>query len=151
DNWDTAIDRAIHSCGCFLVVLSSKSVKSDQVLGELHLALDEKKVIVPVRCEPCEIPRSLRRVQYADFVGHAVEEGKPFYDLLKALAQAAQFALQGKLPWIEAEALLERDTPIRVIGALLYQDRAVITLANVSGENTYDLSGWSLIDKNNFV
>jgi len=67
-NWDKAINDAILDCSHFLIILSPQSVQSREVLGELRLALDENKIIVPVLYQACDVPRQLRRLQYIDFV-----------------------------------------------------------------------------------
>lgn len=66
-DWDRAIDQAIASCADFLIVLSPTAVDSKEVRGELRVALDEDKLILPVLYRPCQIPRQLRRIQYVDF------------------------------------------------------------------------------------
>jgi hypothetical protein len=50
-----------------LVILSPRAVTSRSVMDEVSFALDESKRVVPVLCEPCEIPFRLRRVQHVDF------------------------------------------------------------------------------------
>src|SRR5262245_13799113 len=65
-DWDRAIDTAIHDCAKFLIVLSPLAVNSQEVRGELRVALDQNKPIIPVMYRPCHIPRQLRNVQYVD-------------------------------------------------------------------------------------
>src|SRR5689334_19445778 len=67
EDWDRAIDSAIHDCAKFLIVLSPSAVESREVRGELRKALDENKPITPVLHRSCEIPRQLLIVQYVDF------------------------------------------------------------------------------------
>jgi tetratricopeptide (TPR) repeat protein len=66
-NWDKAINEAILDCSHFLIILSPQSVMSDQVLGELWLALNKGKTVIPVLYQGCEVPRQLLRRQYIDF------------------------------------------------------------------------------------
>jgi formylglycine-generating enzyme required for sulfatase activity len=67
ERWDRAIQRALKTCRCMVVVLSPNSVDSENVLDELNLFLEEKKRIVPVIHQACEIPFRLRRLQRVDF------------------------------------------------------------------------------------
>jgi tetratricopeptide (TPR) repeat protein len=66
DDWDRAIEDAIRDCAACLVVLSPDSVDSREVRGELRIALDLKKPILPVLYESCEMPRQMRLLQYVD-------------------------------------------------------------------------------------
>jgi tetratricopeptide (TPR) repeat protein len=66
-DWDRAIHNAILECSHFLIILSPQSVQSKEVLGEIRLALDEDKIIIPVLYQSCIVPRQLRRLQYIDF------------------------------------------------------------------------------------
>jgi hypothetical protein len=66
-DWDQAIDEAVDHCAHFLIVLSPAAIESREVRGELRLALDKNKPIVPVLYEPCDIPRQLRLIQYVDY------------------------------------------------------------------------------------
>ena len=63
-DWDKAINDAIQDCSHFLIILSPQSVKSQEVLGELRLALNRDKIVVPVLYQSCEVPRQLLRIQY---------------------------------------------------------------------------------------
>jgi tetratricopeptide (TPR) repeat protein len=66
-DWDRAIENAILECSHFLIILSPQSVQSQEVLGELRLALNKGKTIIPVLYQSCEVPRQLLRIQYIDF------------------------------------------------------------------------------------
>jgi len=66
-DWDKAINDAILDCSHFLITLSPQSVESREVLGELRLALNNNKIIVPVLYQTCDVPRQLLRTQYIDF------------------------------------------------------------------------------------
>jgi hypothetical protein len=54
-DWDQAIDEAIVRCAHFLIVLSPVAINSREVKGELRLALDENKPVLPVLYQPCRI------------------------------------------------------------------------------------------------
>jgi hypothetical protein len=76
-NWDRCIDDAIRNSNKFLIVLSPAATASEsagEVRGELRRALEQQKEIVPVLYQPCEIPRQLLEINYADFSGGLNEE-----------------------------------------------------------------------------
>ena len=47
-NWDHAVDEALDTCACMLIVLSPQAIASREVQGELRTALDADKSIVLV-------------------------------------------------------------------------------------------------------
>ena len=66
-HWDTAVEGALGRSARLLVLLTPKSVGSQNVLDELSFALDEGKTVLPVLVESCAIPMRMRRLQYVDF------------------------------------------------------------------------------------
>lgn len=68
DRWDRAIEDALESSQGLLVLLSSTSVESDNVMDEVSYALEQGKQVIPVLFEVCEIPFRLRRLQYIDLI-----------------------------------------------------------------------------------
>ena len=54
EEWDLAVERGLAECGRMLVVLSPRSVASQNVLDEVGFALTKKKVVVPVLFQDCE-------------------------------------------------------------------------------------------------
>lgn len=67
DRWAKEVQKALHDCPCFLVLLSAKSVDSDNVNDEIDYAVDKKKRILPLLLEQCEVPLRIRSLQYIDF------------------------------------------------------------------------------------
>jgi formylglycine-generating enzyme required for sulfatase activity len=67
EDWDQAIDKALDDCANFLIVLSETAVNSEEVRGELGVALNAVKPILSVLYRPCRIPRRLLNRQYVDF------------------------------------------------------------------------------------
>jgi hypothetical protein len=65
--WDTVIQSALEACGLFIIVLSPHSVASENVLDELAYVINEKKRIIPILLQPCEIPYRIARIQFVDF------------------------------------------------------------------------------------
>ena len=64
--WDQAVEKALDTCECLILVLSPASVESLNVMDEVSFALENNKQVVPVVKEPCKIPFRLRRVQHVD-------------------------------------------------------------------------------------
>jgi TolB-like protein/Flp pilus assembly protein TadD len=59
-SWSKEIVDAIDACKAFVVMLSSSSVASVNVVKEVSLAAEQKKKILPLDLEPVEIPSELR-------------------------------------------------------------------------------------------
>src|SRR5580704_19148865 len=76
--WDQAVEAALKSCSALLVVLSPASVQSNNVLDEVHFALEQNKRVIPILCHICDIPLRLKRLHYIDF---AVSYAGGFADL----------------------------------------------------------------------
>jgi formylglycine-generating enzyme required for sulfatase activity len=70
--WDTAIDRAIESAACVLVLWSERSVGSKWVKTEAHFASDRGR-LVPIKIEPCELPLAFVLNQHLDLSGWRFE------------------------------------------------------------------------------
>lgn len=92
EDWDQAIDQAINDCSDFLIVLSPTSVKSKEVRGELRLALNGDKPILPILYRSCQIPRQLLRIQYVDFTSCGPDDAIALERIVKALGAAANAA-----------------------------------------------------------
>lgn len=67
ETWDQEVERALRECGRMIVVLSPRSVTSQNVLDEVGYALSRKRPVIPALYRDCEIPFRLDRIQYADF------------------------------------------------------------------------------------
>ncbi|MFM9100235.1 MAG: toll/interleukin-1 receptor domain-containing protein [Cyanobium sp.] len=59
-HWREEIVQAIAGCDYFVLVLSSKSIQSENVVKELSLAESSSKPILPLLIEPVEIPDSMK-------------------------------------------------------------------------------------------
>lgn len=84
-DWDQAIDHALHASAKVLIVLSPAMLASKQVRGELQVAIDEDKPVVPVLYQACQIPRPLRTIQYVDFTAQGVDDPAALGRVLNAL------------------------------------------------------------------
>ena len=65
-NWDRALEAAVRGSEGFIIILSPRSVASENVADEVGVALGSGKHIIPILYEPCTIPMRLARVQYID-------------------------------------------------------------------------------------
>lgn len=65
--WDDSVEKALDLCQFLMVILSPKSIESENVKDEIAYALDAKKQIIPVLYKECKIPLRIRRLNYIDF------------------------------------------------------------------------------------
>lgn len=72
--WDDEIEKALEACDTFMIVLSPKSIQSQNVKDEIGYAIDTGKHILPVVLEDCQVPLRVRRFQYVDFSDDSYEE-----------------------------------------------------------------------------
>jgi TIR domain len=70
EHWDKAIERAVTSCRGLVVILSPRSVASDNVADEISYAIDSGKSVLPVKIEACTLPLRLTRKQIVDATGN---------------------------------------------------------------------------------
>jgi hypothetical protein len=86
ERWRAMIVDAIRSCDSFLIVLSPQSVASDNVAKELSLAEKNKRRIIPVVYQDCEIPSQmdyqLAELQQVSVVGNYA---RGFRQLVRAM------------------------------------------------------------------
>lgn len=66
EHWDRAIERAVTGCRGLVVILSPRSVASDNVADEISFAIDSGKSVLPVMIERCTLPLRLTRMQVID-------------------------------------------------------------------------------------
>ena len=76
--WDREVEKALKESEIFLIILTSASVASENVLDEIGYAIDSGKRILPILLEECEIPLRLRRFQYVDFTNKSCKVPKIF-------------------------------------------------------------------------
>jgi TIR domain len=85
--WDAAVEEALHASPCLLVVLSSASVASNNVMDEVSFGLETDKRIVPILFKDCTIPFRLKRLHYIDFRAGYDEGFKRLIQTLKPVNQ----------------------------------------------------------------
>jgi len=66
EHWDRAIERAIRACSNVIMILSPRSVASENVADEISLAIDSGKPVIPVLIEPCDLPLRVTRMHLVD-------------------------------------------------------------------------------------
>ncbi len=84
------IEKALHSCGIFLLVLSPASLHSQNVMNEARYALDSARHIMLLLVTPCDIPSQLGHLQFVNFIDKPYEEG--LNEIKELITQA------GKIP-----------------------------------------------------
>jgi len=82
--WDDEIQKALQSAGTVLVILSTSSAASANVLDEVDYAIDHNKRLIPVMLAECTIPIRMGRFQYIDFIN---DYDKGFNRLIKELGE----------------------------------------------------------------
>ena len=70
EHWDRAIEQAVASCRGIVVILSPRSIASDNVMDEISYAIDSGKSVLPVMIEKCTLPLRLTRKQVIDATGN---------------------------------------------------------------------------------
>lgn len=66
EHWDRAIERAVRDCCGLVVILSPRSIESDNVMDEISYAIDRRKPVLPVMIERCPLPLRITRMQVID-------------------------------------------------------------------------------------
>jgi hypothetical protein len=121
-HWDSAVESGLTDSDCVLVVLSPSSVNSRNVLDEISLALESRKVIVPILHRDCVIPFRLRRIQYLDFRGNYLDAYQELLTVLtnKRTPTNTVSADDSEKTGIEKARIFSRGRPaLTIIGALL--------------------------------
>lgn len=69
EHWDRAIERAVAACRGLVVILSPRSVASENVADEISFAIDSGKSVLPVMIEKCVLPLRITRMHVVDATG----------------------------------------------------------------------------------
>lgn len=86
--WDREVERALKESEIFMIILTSASVESENVLDEIGYAIDTGKRLLPVLLEKCDVPFRLRRFQYVDFTNKDFDDGvESAKELLRSLIE----------------------------------------------------------------
>lgn len=104
--WEREIEQALDDCSSFIVLLSPSSVHSENVRSEVHTALEEGKLIVPVLLEACRPMLRLRTRQLIDIPGDGLNREQALEEILDALGDVPGRASEIEPPkqpddWVE--------------------------------------------------
>lgn len=66
DEWSRTVDRLLKASDLVVVILTSHSVESRPVLGEVQNAIEWEKRIIPVRMDDCDVPSFIAGIQRLD-------------------------------------------------------------------------------------
>ncbi|MCB0118773.1 MAG: toll/interleukin-1 receptor domain-containing protein [Anaerolineales bacterium] len=83
-HWDDEIVKGLNASQLFLILLSNRSVASQNVKDEIGYAIDHNMQILPVLLEACDIPFRLKRYQYVD-VTSLKEKNKTILENVKSM------------------------------------------------------------------
>ena len=66
EHWDRAIERAVRDCRGLVVIISPRSIASDNVADEISYAIEHRKSVLPVMIEKCSLPLRITRMHVID-------------------------------------------------------------------------------------
>lgn len=69
EHWDRAIERAVDRCRGLVVIVSPRSIASDNVMDEISFAIEKRKSVLPVMIEKCVLPLRITRMHVIDGTG----------------------------------------------------------------------------------
>jgi hypothetical protein len=104
NHWDAAVEKALATSACVLVILTPSSTSSTNVMDEVSYALESGKKIIPVLLEDCLPPFRLRRLQRIDF-------SKDYNAGLTQLLAAIEVPVAESVMKGEAESIREEAPP----------------------------------------
>lgn len=64
--WSQMIEQEINESEYFLALISERALSKSYVQYEWHLALSKNKSFIPIRLEPCSLPKKLSELQWVD-------------------------------------------------------------------------------------
>ncbi len=133
-HWDNAIEKALFSSTCILVIISPAAIESSNVMDEVSYALEEKKKLIPVIFKESAIPYRLRRLQHIVFTGDYQEA---LDQLLQSLAKS-DISKEPISPTIQQEPIKHNATQLPESTELLNEKNIVETEAatNLEQKNT---------------
>lgn len=66
EHWDRAIEKAVRDCRGLVVIVSPRSVASDNVADEISYAIENGKSVLPVMIQKCSLPLRITRMHVID-------------------------------------------------------------------------------------
>lgn len=99
--FDQVIQEAIESARCVVVLWSNRSIRSDWVKEEANIG-KERKILVPAKIDPVDLPLGFGRIQAADLINWQAEKGHPgFLSLQNAISELAGPPSESETPQAE--------------------------------------------------
>lgn len=111
EHWDRAIERAVTSCRGLVVILSPRSIASDNVMDEISYAIDSGKSVLPVMIEKCTPPLRLTRMHLVDATGNYERALQQCHDELARRSggdTAAEKSAQAQIDAVEVAKAKQR-------------------------------------------
>ena len=112
DLWSEQIVQAIADCRVMVVMLSSNSTDSRNVVKEVMLASEQNKALLPVYLEPAEIPAKLQYqlagIQHLELYGQ--NEQQVLEDLANGLAKR-EVSREGEATATQSTAVKRHERP----------------------------------------
>jgi len=104
EHWDRAIERAVCACRGLVVILSPRSVASDNVADEISFAIDNGKSVLPVMIEKCVLPLRISRMHLIDATtGYEKALRQCLEELNDGQAQSAPARARATVPPLDPE------------------------------------------------
>ncbi len=66
ERWDRSVEAGVRDSVGIVLMMSPRSVASENVLDEISVALDAGKQVIPILIQACQAPLRLARVQFID-------------------------------------------------------------------------------------
>ncbi len=127
--WDNELEKALEECEIFLLILTPAAITSENVKDEIGYAIDNRKRILPLMLENCDIPLRLRRFQYVDFTMLDYDEG-----VQKARQQLDVLATEPTIPRNDVQAEEKpsaKETAARIVMRRTASNRYISEQASV--------------------
>ena len=123
ERWDNSIGSGLADSQTVLLILSKTSVNSENVMDEISYAIDEKKKIVPVLIEDCEIPFRIRRLQFIDLSN---KKRRDFEPLIAALGLNKKTASRLSKQFKKKSRVPKLAFVILILIALIYSCKCIL-------------------------
>jgi hypothetical protein len=117
EHWDRAIEKAVRDCQGLVVILSPRSVASDNVADEISYAIDNRKSVMPVMIEKCSLPLRITRM-------HVIDASAGYERAVEQCVEEIQRACAGARP--PAEPTIDPKLDPEIIGTAKRQLASMI-------------------------
>ena len=139
EHWDRAIEQAVASCRGIVVILSPRSIASDNVMDEISYAIDSGKSVLPVMIEKCTLPLRLTRKQVIDAAGNYDRALQQCHDELARRSQPEATGHASEPPRIDsAEVAKAKQQLAKILGPIAGR---IVDKAAARAKSTAELYG----------